>query len=75
MGFMRYRAALEISWQLISNVRKTSNYISHVCDTVIKKTHSTEQNASSIVIDWQVVLCVTNNYVTDMTNMSQIRQI
>jgi len=39
-------------WQLVSNVREAD--MSHVCDTDIKETHSTEPPGS--FTDWQVVL-------------------
>jgi len=63
MGTMWDRAATDYFWQLISNVCETD--ISHVCDTVIKETHSTESPA--LFTDWHLVLCVIN--------MSQICQI
>jgi len=40
MGVMWDKAARDIFWQLILNVRETD--ISHVCDTVIKQMHFTE---------------------------------
>jgi len=39
-------------------VRQISNSVSHVCDTVVKQTHSIEPLAS--FTDWQVVQCVTD---------------
>jgi len=49
------------------SARQISNSVSHVCDTVIKTTHSTQQPAP--LTRWQLVLCVID------TCMSQICQI
>jgi len=67
MGVMCVRAAMNIFWQLVSNVRETN--ISHVCDTFINKTRSPK---TTCLIYRLAGGSVCHKYVTNMSNVTYL---